>query len=255
MMFFLCPVGLPFEDSTVFLGICASGNFRLSHPQPVWSERYINFSLVQSFPFPQRVPITGTWDRSGQNSGDGKCQFFKSCFHSSPEQITLSFLDQSHKKKTLGERNKGKYLTFVVVDTVSRLETWPCGYSQDEIYLLLPCQLLATSGVAVRFTAAVHSHTLHVVRVHLRIPRQCLNTGLHSHAFLHSHYEHLSTTYLTRYEEELLSLSLGSDSSQPLWVIIPLQPRNRVVIFPKHYGYNHGRKSRSTSLQLSFDMA
>lgn len=115
MVFFLCPVGLPFEDSTVFLGICAFDNFRHSHPQPVWSERYINFSLVQSFPFPQRVPVTRTWGRAGPNSGDGKCQFFKSCFHSSPEQIALSFLYQSHEKKNLGEGNKRKYLTFFVV--------------------------------------------------------------------------------------------------------------------------------------------
>lgn len=57
------------------------------------------------------------------------------------------------------------------------LETWPCGYSQNEIYSPVPCQLLTASDSPVSFTAAVNSHTLLAVGLHPNLLGQCLTAS------------------------------------------------------------------------------
>lgn len=115
--------------------------------------------------------------------------FFKSCFYSSSEQITLSFLFQIQEYKTLWKEDKGKYLVLFLFLLFFHLvwETWPCGYSQDEMYSPVPCQLLMVSDSPVSSTAAVNSHTLLAVALHPCLLGQCVATEPHSHAWSLSH--------------------------------------------------------------------
>lgn len=115
--------------------------------------------------------------------------FFKSCFYSSSEQITLSFLFQIQEYKTLWKEDKGKYLVLFLFLLFFHLvwETRPCGYSQDEMYSPVPCQLLMVSDSPVSSTAAVNSHTLLAVALHPCLLGQCIATEPHGHAWSLSH--------------------------------------------------------------------
>lgn len=178
------PLHPQFEHFTIFMARHAAGNFTRIHPQSAWFGGCVHSSSAQSLPFLQRSLVSGTLSSAGQNSGDRRSQLFKCCFHSASEKITLSFLFQSHEMKTLGKGDRGKHLVFFLLLLLFHLvlETRPCGYSQDEIYSPVPCQLLTASDSPVSFTAAVNSHTLLSVGLHPNLLGQCLTAELLSHA-------------------------------------------------------------------------
>lgn len=105
------PLHPQFEHSTIFMARHATGNFTRIHPQSAWFGGCVH-SSAQPLPFLQRSLVSRILSRAGQNSGDRRSQLFKCCFHSASEQITLSFLFQSHEMKTLGKGDRGKHLVF-----------------------------------------------------------------------------------------------------------------------------------------------
>lgn len=177
----LSPVYPWFEHSTIFLGRHASGNFRHVHLQSSWFGRCVPL-LQPSHSHSCREPCL-------QDIKQSWADFFKSCFHSSSGHISLSFLFEIQEFKTLWKGNKGKYLAFFLFLLFFHLvwETWPCGYSQDEMYSPVPCQLLMVSDSPVSSTAAVNSRTLLAVALPPCLLGQRVTTEPHGHAWALSH--------------------------------------------------------------------
>lgn len=149
----LFPLPPQFENSNIFLGRHVTGNFRHVCHQSVWFGRCVYSSPAQSLLF-QCHCNPSLWDieQSRQTSRDRRSQLFKHYF--------LFFFRTNHFICTFSipwVENVGTGTQREILDLFSLLilhlvlETWPCSYSQDEIYSLAPCKLLVASNSPVNF--------------------------------------------------------------------------------------------------------